>query len=511
VIDEEPLDSRGRNITLAVFGLIVLVIAVLVINNYRTKAGWVRALKGDDVAARAAAAQAMMRKGQVAEQLQGDRPSVRSAAVRALAAVGTTAAAEQLIQFYKDADAPIKDQAKAAVIDLGFDVAHVPVVKGLGDSDDSVRGKSDETMRAWGDKSVPVTAPKLVDGDARNAAANALIEIGKQKPEHAYLVQQAVYPYLDPKTQGVDEVVQVKVVQILDGVPDARSVPQLIGMLQYPHTQRAAVGALGRKADKRATQGLLKVLRENELIRSETVIALGKIADPAAVPDLVKFLGSFSEQLRTETAEALRAIGAPAVPALLAAAKSSDAYTRASAITALGGIPVPAAQAAALAAMKDPDPGVRVAAARTLRTVPSAQAIDAMLVAFNDADGRVSDAAAETVSVIADVAPGGEVAIPRLVAALDTGANPGRGYYAGKALRLVDRGDRVVPALIGALNSANPEVASNAALLLGDLAGGPHTERALQALRGAASGSGHPEVRWAAERSAQRLGGTQTG
>src|SRR5215210_8083183 len=101
-MEEEPLDSRGRNITLAVFGLIVLVIAALVINNYRTKAGWIRALRSNDVAARRAAAEAMMRKGHVAEQLQGDRPTVRSAAVRALRTVGTTAAVEQIIQFFKD-------------------------------------------------------------------------------------------------------------------------------------------------------------------------------------------------------------------------------------------------------------------------------------------------------------------------------------------------------------------------------------------------------------------------
>jgi HEAT repeat protein len=153
---------------------------------------------------------------------------------------------------------------------------------------------------------------------------------------------------------------------------------------------------------------------------------------------------------------------------------------------------------------------VRVAAAAALRAVPDARATDTMIVAFSDPDGRVSDAAAETVSVIADLAPGGANAIPRLIAALDTGANPGRGYYAGKALRLIDRTDRVVSALIGAMRGANPEVASNAALLLGDLAGGPETERALKALRGVASGGAHPEVRWAAERSAQRLGGAQT-
>src|SRR5262249_2595807 len=153
--------------------------------------------------------------------------------------------------------------------------------------------------------------------------------------------QQAIYPFLDPQTPGVDEVVQVRVVQILDGMDNQPtsndSVPHLIKMLQYPQTQRAAVGALGRKQDKRATLALLPVL-ENPLIRSETVVALGRIADPRAVPALVKLLGSYSEQVRIQTSEALRSIGTPAVPALLAAVKSPDPYARASAAMALGGI-----------------------------------------------------------------------------------------------------------------------------------------------------------------------------
>lgn len=508
MVDEEPLDSRGRNITLAIFGIIVLVIAVLVINNYRTKAGWVRDLKGTEIAARQAAAEAMMRKGQVAEQLQGDRPSVRSAAVRALRLVGTTAAAEQLIQFFKDPEAPIKEQAKQAVIALGYDVARDPVVRGLGDTDDSVRGNCAAVLQAWGARTIPDAAPKLVDADARNAAAGALTEIGKQSPENALLVQQAVYPYLDPKTEGVDEVVQVRVVQILDGIPDNRSVPKLIEMLQYQHTQRAAVGALGRKADKRATQGLLKVLRENALIRSETVIALGLIKDPAAVPDLVRFLGSFSDLLRRQTAEALRNIGTPAVPALLVAAKNPDAYTRASAVLALGGIQDPTAQAAALAAMRDSSSYVRIAAATALRTWPSANAIDAMLAALDDPDGRVCDAAVRTLADIIDRAPGGKAAIPPLIAALDTGANPGRGYYAGRALRMANS-ENVVGPLVQALRSPNREIAANAALILGDIATGPHSRIAIRALQAAASTSADPEVRWAAERSARRLGGEE--
>lgn len=504
-MEDEPLDSRGRNITLAVFGLIVVVIAALVISNYRTKAGWVRDMQSDNVEAQRAAATAMMRKGQVAEQLQGDRPSVRSAAVRALRAVGTTAAAEQIIQFFKDPDQPIKDQAKQAVVALGPQVALAPTVKALGDSDDSVRGRSDEALREWHDLSIdPVAQPndpkksRLTDADAGPTAATCLKEIGKQNPGNTTKVQQAIYPFLDLRTPGVDEVVQVRVVQLLDGLDNqptsVDSVPQLIRMLQYPQTERAAVGALGRKKDKRATLALLPVL-QNPLIRSETVIALGKIADPRAVPELVKLLGSYSEQVRSDTAEALRYIGPPAVPALLVAVKSPDAYTRASAVTALGGIAAPAAQSAALAALKDKDANVRVAAATTLRQRPSPGSTEALIAAFDDPDGRVSDAAAETLTAI------GKPAIPRLVASLDMSTNPARAYYANRALHLL-ASDSVGP-LIQALRNPDPDVAAAAARILGDLG----NAQAVGPLRTAAASSTSPEVRWAAERSARQLGG----
>ncbi len=80
-MDEEALDSRGRNITLIIFGAIALLIIGLVWNNYHTKAGWIAAMKSDDPARQKAAAEAMMKRGQIAEQLQGQKPSVRVAAV----------------------------------------------------------------------------------------------------------------------------------------------------------------------------------------------------------------------------------------------------------------------------------------------------------------------------------------------------------------------------------------------------------------------------------------------
>src|SRR5688572_6537209 len=89
--EDEALDSRGRNITLAIFGGIVLLIAALVFNNYRIKQDRIAGMKSTDPARQAVKALEMMRgatnDGFVAEQLQGERPSVRMAAVRALRAL----------------------------------------------------------------------------------------------------------------------------------------------------------------------------------------------------------------------------------------------------------------------------------------------------------------------------------------------------------------------------------------------------------------------------------------
>src|SRR5207302_444996 len=99
-------------------------------------------------------------------------------------------------------------------------------------------------------------------------------------------------------------------------------------------TRRAAVAALGRKKDLRATEPLIQWLGRDDTIRYELVIALGQIADPRAVQPLIREgLGSVSDPVRAAASDSLRAIGPPAiaafgpraVPAMVAALSSRDA------------------------------------------------------------------------------------------------------------------------------------------------------------------------------------------
>lgn len=517
-MDEEVLDSRGRNITLAVFGVIALLIIGLVFNNYRTKSGWIAAMKSEDAAAQKQAAEAMMKRGQIAEQLQGQKPSVRIAAVRSLAQVRTPEAAEQLFQFMKDPDVPIKDLTVRSIIDFGPEIvmnladtkkeAIHPGLDALGNSDDAVRKGAVDVLVSFGDVVLTPVSEKLIVGDARKSASDVLVKLGKRKDDDPMKEISLVVPYRDPMhpSNKVNEDVQIAVVGILDGIPDEpRSVPYLIEMLQYPHTQRAAVGALGRKADMRATPALLGVLDQkdpklqqvSELIKEETVVALGQIKDPRAVPKLVSLLGSYSEKVRRASAESLQLIGPPALPALLAAAKSPDVTMRIGAARALGGITDAPGQArgATVALLNDPSAEVRLTAATALGQAPNPQTVPALVAKFEDPDGRVGDAAADTLTRI------GKPAVPALISTLQAGAGSSKVYYASRALRFI--GQPAVPALTNALHAANPVVARWSARLLGDMG----DTAALPALRTAAQSSTSPEVRWAAARSAERLGG----
>jgi HEAT repeat protein len=494
-------EAEGSKTSLIVFSIIALIVAFLAINSWRVRSGWLRDIKSDDAAVRKTAAEAMMRRGQVAEQLQGQPPSIRVAAVRALADVRSPDAATEIIQFRKDPDDPVKELAKAKLVEMGPDIVQKPAMLALESSDDAIGGGVQDVLKDGqftktdhpdqGD--MPLIAHELMHPDARNNAQNILTDL--KTPAIPYVI-----PYLHPDpsqligTSTVEDV-QLTAIHILDNQKDPKAIsaiPALIEMLKYQHTQRDAVGALGRmppENTKEAILPLLKVLKENPLIRTETVVALGLLADPRAVPSLVQLLSSYSEELRGGAAEALRRIGPPSVPALLTAAKSADVVVRGGAIRALGGIQNPAAQSATIAALKDADAGVRIQAARGLGELKEPAGIPALVAALTDKDGRVGAEAARSLAAI------GKPAVPALIAALKAPPLSPQAYFAQRALH--DIGPDAQPALAAAVRTGDDTTARFAALLLGDMGTqGP----GIAALRAAAQRPS-PDVQWAARRS----------
>lgn len=129
--------------------------------------------------------------------------------------------------------------------------------------------------------------------------------------------------------------------------------PLIVALENGPwQVRQQAAKALGKIGDRRAVEPLIAALGHGRLrVRREAARALGRIADPRAVPPLIAALRDRTGDVRREGAAALVKIGAPAVPALIAAL-SDRATRRARPLTigALGEI-----------ALRDPAPGLRAA------------------------------------------------------------------------------------------------------------------------------------------------------
>jgi HEAT repeat protein len=171
----------------------------------------------------------------------------------------------------------------------------------------------------------------------------------------------------------------------------------------------------GPTAEQRAwvAQAVASLDGSPRSVRIDTLQKLGSMGPAAAtaVEALVARLATDDVQLREQCAYVLRAIGAPALEALMTAAGSDDERVRAGAVLALGSWAGERGVATVLAAHADLSAEVRAAAARAS---PWHEAlVDARLALLSDPVSRVREVAARSLAF--DV--GGEAG-HRLAAAL---------------------------------------------------------------------------------------------
>ena len=173
------------------------------------------------------------------------------------------------------------------------------------------------------------------------------------------------------------------------GTCGERAVPHLLEALESrPVPVRlGAIEALGTIRDNRAVSPLLAVLRRDASleVRWAAVLALGEIGSPDAIPALVPLLHDPNRYLRHGAAttlgrlgwqaenvadtiylliarqewDAVRHLGAAALPPLWDLLHDDDAVTRATIISVIGQIGDRCTQAACQKALRDRDPSVR--------------------------------------------------------------------------------------------------------------------------------------------------------
>jgi HEAT repeat protein len=167
-------------------------------------------------------------------------------------------------------------------------------------------------------------------------------------------------PLLMAQLADPDPAVGLYVAQALGDLADAQALAGLRADLasRDPNVRFRAALALGKRGDVAAVYALSRVLRDPDvLVQRAAAEALAQIGTPDAIEALASALNSTQDSIIYNAMNALQSVGGAAVPGLLKALGSNNPVVRLHAATVLGYIKDPAALPAlgALAADRDPD------------------------------------------------------------------------------------------------------------------------------------------------------------
>jgi HEAT repeat protein len=314
----------------------------------------------------------------------------------------------------------------------------------------------------------------------------------------------------------------------------ADAVPRLIKALNSENrdTRMAAARRLSEADDRQAIPALIKLLRDDDWrVRETAAAALGKMKVAAAVMSLLETLrygrpGPFGGGPNsTVVLDAIRQIGARAVPVLVDALSDDDWRIRLYAADVLGQIGTAEAVPALIDALRDPETRVRWRAANALGAMQHRAAVPDLIDLLRDSSADVRITAAWALGQIKDGAAVpelirllshrewrvrwavaealweiGEPSIPALMEVL---RDPDEHIRRAAIRALAEIGAPAVPALVGALNDSNWDVRCAASTALEEL-GEPAVPALIEVLH-----TGGWQASWAAAEALQQIGTPQ--
>lgn len=270
----------------------------------------------------------------------------------------------------------------------------------------------------------------------------------------------------------------------------------LVRLLSQPTTRQDALDALVRRGS-RSTGRLLDQLASPDVETCQAVaVALGRIGDPRATPELVRILTT-REELTTVAAGALAAIGdRRAFEPLLGLLGHPSATTRQAVIGALNSIGHPDMPQRIARLLTDPEPRLRESACRIAGYFGYPACVEALLGCIRDPEISVCCAAVEQLPYLEDERAG------RLLC--ETLGHSVAKVRAAAARGLADLEDAAsLTALLTALDDPDPWVRYFAARSLGRRT----SPEALEPLARLIVGDPAPHVRAAAIQALGNLGG----
>ncbi len=358
------------------------------------------ALKSRDANVRAAAADALgvmeseaaPAVDRLARLLEDSEEAVRLAAAEALGKIGGPAV-DAVKPMLVSSKPEVRAAAAAAV---GF----------LGKVEPAISGSLAELAK---DESPAVRA----------AALQALVKLHGVSAKHAPLFGDALF--------GEDETVRRAA---FNAIAAARDVPDtlLVTMMRKAGTateevQRDVVFLLGRHASPRsgAVDALLRLAENKPALREPVLRSLVRMGSPA-VPVLLEALREHPQSADL-LADALAQIGGAARTALLHALRSDQEAVRASAVMALGRLPVDSrTRQSLIATLEDSSGLVRAAGVTALAAQvpqPDSALREMLLGRAGDGDPRVRSAVATALSGLESGRPEIRQAMARLLADSD--------------------------------------------------------------------------------------------
>ncbi len=334
-----------------------------------------RALHDADPGVRAAAVDVFRRHGAgaalpaILASFDDDNREVRLRAVRVVAASRDPRVALSLLGSIDDGDRQVRLEAVRALAGHPRALpALLRLVQGgnpgdVGGGDDLRTTAIDSLGALRADGAVPALAELARRRPQDELARHAQLALGQVATPAAVaaLVALAGTPWVaDEVRQGLRRA----------GAP---AVPALLRTLEQgtPTGAGVAVSVLGELGDRRATLPLAAVVGRRAELAPLAITALRALADPAAVPVLVRAAESPVLELRRRAVDALLALRDP----------------RAQAVVQQG--------------LVDPDGQVRTLSARLAVVLDDGAAVPALALRLSDADPSVRLAAAEALSALA--------------------------------------------------------------------------------------------------------------
>lgn len=227
-------------------------------------------------------------------------PYVRECTVGGLSWLGDPRAGEGLMTLLQDSSPEVRASAVSALAEIGYEPAVAPLLQLLNDDSQIIIA----VIKALGRMHVHDAVPQLIgllhhhDATVRVATVASLVQIGDAQAVPAL---QASLDDPDPEMRGEIALALASLVQTHQFPIDlSATVPILIEQAEsrYYQTQLEALTALGMIGGNAAFDALVRHTHDKDTLnRAYAVLALGRLADPRAIPMLQRALDDNEDAL----------------------------------------------------------------------------------------------------------------------------------------------------------------------------------------------------------------------